>query len=295
MFLPMKENNNLQYVNCNICGFDETHIITIQNGYKVVKCKKCNLVYVNPRLTQKAITELYNDYHQRNGKDEHTWALLMRKNFEDTSAMLNRMFPEKGKLLDVGCGYGHFIEIMNNYGWSAIGIDPSSKTIDYAKQKKLVVMETTIDDAEFPDSFFDAVTAFYVLEHLIDPLAALKKIFMMLKAGGVLVLRVPYTTPIVKLFSFLSIKNNLYDLPYHLYDFSPRTINLLLEKAGFSSRRVIPGRPTLPQKYKERIISITSSTFSRFLFSISIGKILLPGVSTTIIASKSLDKGMKVH
>lgn len=276
----------MEYINCNICNTDETRMITIQNNYRVVKCKNCGLVYVNPRPTQETLIELYNDYHQRDGKDEYTWARLMQKNFSNVSALLNRRFPGKGKILDIGCGYGHFIKIMENYGWTASGIEPSSRTIRYAKSKGLNVFETTIEDAVFPESSFEAVTAFYVLEHLFEPLSVLKKIHAMLKPRGVVVLRIPHTTPIVKLLDLFNIKNNLYDLPFHMYDFSPNTIRLLLEKAGFSSIRIIPGSPTIPRKFSERIISVTSGYLSQFLYSISMSKLLFPGASKTIIASK---------
>lgn len=276
----------MEYINCNICDTDETYRITIQNDYRVVKCKNCGLVYVNPRPTQETLIELYNDYHQRDGKDEYTWARLMQKNFSNVSALLSRRFPGKGKILDIGCGYGHFIKIMENYGWTASGIEPSSRTIRYAKSKGLNVFETTIEDAVFPESSFEAVTAFYVLEHLFEPLSVLKKIHAMLKPRGVVVLRIPHTTPIVKLLGLFNIKNNLYDLPFHMYDFSPNTIRLLLGKAGFSSIRIIPGSPTIPRKFSERIISLTSGYLSQFLYSISMSKLLFPGASKTIIASK---------
>ena len=276
----------MQYVNCNICGADETRAITTQNDYRVVQCSCCGLVYVNPRPNPEMLIRLYNDYHLRDGKSEYTWARLMKNNFMDISTMLNRLFPEKGSILDIGCGYGHFIKMMGNAGWAAVGIEPSSRTSGYAKDKGLTVIKTTIDDAEFPDESFDVITAFYVLEHLFDPLSAVKKIFMLLKPRGLTVLRVPHTTPLVKFLTIFKIKNNLYDLPFHLYDFSPKTIRLLLEKAGFSSIRVIPGSPTFPNHYGERAISLVSGTFSQILFSMSNGKLLLPGASKTIIASK---------
>jgi SAM-dependent methyltransferase len=276
-------------VNCNLCGAQGNRLITIQNNYRMVKCDYCGLVYLNPRPSLATLIKLYNDYHQRDGKDEHSWAKLMEKNFRQASDLLNRLFPDKGNVLDIGCGYGHFIRIMKDSGWSVTGIEPSSRTSGYALSKGLTVYETTIDDAILSKDFFEAVTAFYVFEHLLDPLAALEKVFTLLKPGGVLVLRLPHTTPLVNLLSLFNIKNNLYDLPFHLYDFSPRTISLLLEKAGFSLIRVTPGCPTLPARLPERLISQASGVLSSFLFSISRGALLMPGTSKTIIAIKPAD------
>lgn len=255
----------------------------------MVKCKNCGLVYLNSRPDQQTLLKLYADYHQREGKDEDVWARLMEKNFKEVSLLLHKIFPEKGKILDVGCGYGHFIEIMQDCGWFAQGVDPSSGTLYHAKRKGLNVIETSVDDSSFPDNFFDVVTAFYVLEHLPDPLSTAKKIFEMLKPGGVIVIRVPHTTPIVRFLSVFTIDNNLYDAPYHLYDFSPMTITVLLKKAGFSLIQVMPGSPTLPPKRFERVISLVSGYFSQVLFVMSRGKFLLPGTSKTIIAVKQIE------
>lgn len=276
----------MQHVNCNICGIDDTCLIAVQNNYNVVNCRNCGLVYVNPRPVPAVLTQLYTGYHQRDGKDEHVWARLMERNFKDVALHLNKVFPERGKILDIGCGYGHFIEIMRDFGWTAWGIDLSPKTLFYAREKGLNAANTSIDDVTFPDDFFDAITAFYVLEHLANPLSALKKVIKMLKPGGVVVIRVPHTTPIVRILSVFKVKNNLYDIPYHLYDFSPKTISLLLKKAGFSLIRVKPGCPTLPVKFFERLTSVVSGNLAKILFAISMGKFLLPGTSKTIIATK---------
>lgn len=276
----------MQYTNCNLCGADDTSLVTTQNDYRMVRCVRCGLVYLNPRPAPEVLIQMYNDYHQREGKDGQTWAVLMDKNFREVSLLLSRAFPERGRLLDVGCGYGHFIGMMENLGWDATGIEPSSRTVDHARQKGLNVIETTLDKASFPENSFDAVTAFYVLEHLFDPFSALRKIFLLLKPGGLLIVRVPHTTPIVRMLDIFGTKNRLYDPPFHLYDFCPKTLKVLFEDAGFASVKIIPGSPTLPDRYGERIISVASGNLSRLLFAVSMGKILLPGVSKTVIASK---------
>ena len=190
------------------------------------------------------------------------------------------------KAADIGCGYGYFLDIMQKKGWDAAGIEPSENASLLAIGKGLNVIHGTIENAEFPENSFNAVTMFYVLEHLPDPYDALKKILMMLKPRGMLILRIPHTTPIVKFLSLLGIKNNLYDAPFHLYDFSTKTMTSLLKKAGFSSIKIMPGRPTLPKKYFETITAILSTGIGNILHILTMGKFLLPGVSKTVIAMK---------
>ena len=280
------------YVACNNCGMDDASIVAVQRDFRYVKCRGCGLVYMNPRPDAGTLQDLYAAYHQRNGKDGSSWEVLMKENFRTVAQLLTNRFPSGGRLLDIGCGYGHFLEIMERKGWNVKGIDPSEHTVSYARKKGLNAVRTTVDEEPLPEETFHAVTMFYVLEHLLDPLAALKKIYLSLIPGGLAVIRVPHTTPLVRLLSILHIHNDLYDAPFHLYDFSPRTIRGLLARAGFSSNEVTPGEPTSPPLTAERIVSVLSGSSAKFLYKLSGGLLLLPGTSKTIYAFKQ-EKGAK--
>lgn len=277
----------MEYIPCNFCGRDSARPVAIQNGFTIVQCTGCSLVYVNPRPPADALLHSYAAYHQRQGKNEQTWKALMRRIFNEMVRLLDERFPYGGSLLDIGCGYGYFIELMRAKGWRTVGIDPSPTTVAAARARGLTVHETSLDSFSAAGSF-DAITAFYVLEHLTDPRGALEKIFALLKPGGLLVVRVPHTTPLVRLLSLLGIRNNLYDAPFHLYDFSPATLRLLLETAGFEDVTVTPGLPTLPTALGERVISVAGGSAARLLYRLSRGALLLPGTSKTALAAKPL-------
>ena len=280
-----------EHVSCNICGNKKTSLVAVQRGFHYVKCRSCGLVYMNPRPELTTLKKIYDTYHQRDGKDESSWEYLMSLNFRAVSAKLEEMFPADGRLLDIGCGYGHFLEIMAGRGWQTGGIDPSAATVVYARGKGLDVMHTTIDEASLPEGSFQAVTMFYVLEHLTDPFAALQKVHNFLAPGGAVVIRIPDTTPIVRLLSALKISNNLYDAPFHLYDFSPGSIAGILARAGFESIEVTPGDPTLPPSIPEKIVSLSTGYAAKFLYRVSKGSYLLPGTSKTVYAVKPGERG----
>jgi SAM-dependent methyltransferase len=273
-------------VGCNLCGCDEAEPVAEQGGYRMVRCRGCGLVYQDPRPEPGELLRLYEGYHRRDGRDESTWARLMSLNFAEAADMLDRMFPARGRLLDIGCGYGHFIELMRDRGWDVSGIEPSGGASAYARAKGLDVWRTALEEAALPEASFEVVTAFYVLEHLCDPLGALVRIRGLLRPGGAVVLRLPHTTPIVGLLGRLGIRSNLYDLPFHLYDFSPATISSMLEKAGFTDIRVMPGMPTVPPRPAERVAALLSGRLARLLFGLSGGRFLLPGVSKTTVARR---------
>lgn len=277
---------SLLNVSCPLCDEDSPHPVAVQNGYSMVQCNACRFIYLSPRPTPESLIALYDSYHERNGKSAESWDVLMERNYREASQQLAGLLPAKGKLLDVGCGYGYFVRLMQAEGWEASGIEPSAGASAHAQAAGLDVQRTVLEDAEFPAGSFDAITAFYVLEHLYNPLSALRKIRSLLKPGGVLLLRVPHTTPVVRLLGLLGLRNNLYDAPFHLSDFSPKTIRRAFQKAGFTDIRVMPGEPTMPPRRAERTVSTAAGTLARLLYAAGGEALLLPGVSKTAIARK---------
>jgi 2-polyprenyl-3-methyl-5-hydroxy-6-metoxy-1,4-benzoquinol methylase len=97
-----------------------------------------------------------------------------------------------GRLLDVGCGNGAYLARMRELGWRVQGVDvdPQAARIA-ARERGLPVFAGTLEEAGFPDRSFDAVTMNHVIEHLADPLAALRECYRVLSAGGYLALVTP--------------------------------------------------------------------------------------------------------
>ncbi len=281
-----------QHVSCNHCGLDDTALAAVQNGYRVVRCRGCGLVYVNPRPPAESLPGLYADYHVRDGGDEASWTRLMAANFREAAALLGQARDSRrlsgagaspGRLLDVGCGYGGFVKLMRDRGWDAEGIDPSPATVAAAAKGGAPVRLGTLDEAE---GSYDAITLFYVLEHLPDPSTALRKLFDLLAPGGTLLLRVPHTAPIVALLRPFGLDGTLFDPPFHLHDFPPRVLGEMVRKAGFTDVRTFPGASTVPSCLLPRIVSRVTGAVAFALFTLSAGRFLLPGVSKTTMARK---------
>jgi len=273
---------------CNLCGGDEPETVAASGGLRVVRCRRCGLVYVTPRPAEDALRDLYAEYHSRHGGDEASWAMLMRDVFRESAGILDAARNGKGpgRLLDVGCGFGDFVAEMQKRGWRAEGLDPSPGAVGVAAGKGLPVRLGTLEGLDPAAGQYDAATMFYVLEHLPDPMEALRKAYDLLSPGGTLLVRVPHTTPIVRILAPFGIGASLYDAPYHLYDYSPSIMNKMLTKAGFVEARTFPGRPTRPSRFGPRIASLCFGALARGFHFASGGRFLLPGVSNTTVARK---------
>ena len=86
------------------------------------------------------------------------------------AANLLQQYRRDGRLLDVGTGFGFFLAEMKKRGWEATGVEISKKAMDYARDiLGLTIHPGPLEKVSFPDNHFDAVTGFYVIEHLPQP------------------------------------------------------------------------------------------------------------------------------
>jgi len=275
-------------VACNLCGRDNNENIATQRGLHIVRCRTCGLVYVNPRPTAEQVAVLYADYHARDGANAGSWDRLMSRVFGEAADLLcgTRKTSGSGRVLDVGCGFGGFVDLMRTRGWDAEGVDPSQAVVDAARRNGRPVRLGTLEAFSADAGPYDAITMFYVLEHLPDPMGALRKSFDLLVPGGTLVMRVPHTTPIVRLLAPVGCGGELYDPPFHLYDFAPPVLQEMLRRVGFVDIRTFPGQPTVPSRPGPRLAASFFGAVATWLHTLTGGALLLPGVSKTTLARK---------
>jgi SAM-dependent methyltransferase len=196
------------------------------------------MVYQDPQPLYPEINACYQQYLP--GSDQDI-AKLKRGSagfFKAVSHRLKKMLGPSGRLLDIGCGYGFFLKQMRDLGWSVVGCEISKAALDYAQsQLGLEVMEGPFEQLSFKAEEFDLVSAFYVIEHIARPVCFLRKVYSILKQGGLIWVRFPHTTPIVR-WGKLLFDLDLSHAPWHLLDFSPQTIRLALQLAGFVQIKV---------------------------------------------------------
>jgi 2-polyprenyl-3-methyl-5-hydroxy-6-metoxy-1,4-benzoquinol methylase len=253
----------------------------------MVRCLECGFIYQNPRPLEKERLKSYQHYLPQAASEIEAWGRMMQPIFQKGADLIERRMP-RGRLLDVGTGYGFFLALMQSRGWEVTGLEASGKGARYGRKRwGLRILARPWEKASFHEGEFDVVTAFYVIEHLPDPLAFLRGVHRILRPGGMILLRYPHATPIKNILSFMQVKNSLYHLPYHLCDFSPTTMYRALGKAGFTKIKTIIGGFTAPPHRAGKWSGIVFGNLAEMTYRLSGGKIILPGVSKTTIARKA--------
>lgn len=246
----MKKNSNsdFEFIRCNLCGSGSTAKYMSIDGFKIVKCKNCSLIYVNPRLKPKSLHKIYDRKYYKNsafkgdksalyGYDEYLKEKdLIVATFKKRLEQIEK-FSKPGKLLDIGCAFGFFLELAKKHKWLAQGIEISQAGYNYAKNNlKLNVTNKPLEEANFKSSSFDVVTIFDVIEHIPNPQKTVKEIRRILKPNGLIVV----TTPDIGSLAAKILGKNWEEVKRvreHIYFFSRNTLRKMLEANGFKILR----------------------------------------------------------
>ena len=216
--------------------------------YTVVRCLSCGLAYLRPRPTPEAAGRCYPESYSGSGRGgfiEALEAVYRRRQHGEVACWLAGRRPLRGRLLDVGCGTGDLLAALRADGWSVQGVEPQALGAARARgEHGLDVLTGRFEDVRLPEGSFDAVVFSGVLEHLHDPVAALRRARALLTPGGlVAVLFLPMLdSPEARL---LGPRWMALDLPRHLTHFEEVTLAEMATKAGFG----VAGRETYSRRH----------------------------------------------
>lgn len=225
------EINNIIKKSCPICNEKNPIKFSHKNGFVIWKCLNCNLLWT-PDISEKILNDFYsNSYFNSRShifgynnyiEDEE----ILRINARYILSELSEFKNLKPKILDIGCAHGFLLDEARKLGWETQGLEFSSEAVNYAVNKlNLNVYKGSIMQVEFPENSFDIITIIGAIEHLADPIAAVRKINKILKPGGYFVITTINTKGAVRLFELKP--------PEHIFYFSAQNLSLLLEKENF--------------------------------------------------------------
>jgi len=235
------------HVSCDLCNLNSTAIVYLTEKYQVVKCKNCDLTYVNPQPSQRILDETYPESYYTAWFEQEKTRIPM---WEERLSEITRI-SQTGRLLDVGCGIGTFLEIAQAHGWEIYGTEVSRYCVQYTNEKLgLNTVYGDITEIPLPEKYFDVVTLWHVLEHTSSPSKNLAIVNSLLKDNGFIVIEVPNVEYYVPYFFHALLRQKLHkqylygqegDEIHHLYFFSQSTIKRLLEKTGFQVVKMVIG------------------------------------------------------
>lgn len=230
---------NFEFTKCNLCGSEDYYSflyredlnISLPGKFSLVKCRNCELVFLNPRPTPSEFDKLYPENYDQylfSKKDEKLiqYSYYKRLKFIKT-------FSKAGDLLDIGCATGDFLDYVNhNSNFNVLGIEPNKKAAEFAVENyNLTIINKSLDLIDLKKNSFDIITMWNVIEHLNDPKNTLKIINEILKPTGFLI----FNTPILNSLDYFLFRDYWigFELPRHFYVFSDKTLHNLTNQTGF--------------------------------------------------------------
>jgi len=241
----------LEETNCNLCGSNDTEpvyaekdrLMKLPGSFQLVRCRQCGLLYINPRPTFEEMGRFYPDDYlpykvTRENASSSVAHLDHSYGYWKRARLIHAHYPQGGRILDVGCATGDFLHMMERVGnWEVHGVEVDSGAASSARKVYgLDVKDGQLTDVHYPGAHFDVITIWDVLEHVHDPSAYLADMHRILRPGGLAIVRVPNVeTWDARLFGEHWVG---LDAPRHLYIFSAQTLEVFLEKAGFTVQKM---------------------------------------------------------
>jgi 2-polyprenyl-3-methyl-5-hydroxy-6-metoxy-1,4-benzoquinol methylase len=229
-----------RHVACPGCGADRPRRLFEKRGFTFVRCEECSLVYANPQVDESLALREY-----RGAASSDLWIDVLTSprqlelDREKFSEILDELEPFRGggRLLDVGCSIGLFLDLALRRGWEGSGIEFGERALVYAREElALDVTDQPLAEAGIEPESLDVVTLLSVLEHVHEPRRMLADVARVLKPGGALFLIVPNLASLAC--RILHEHAATFDGRNHLVYYTPATLADLLRRCGYEPELV---------------------------------------------------------
>ncbi len=259
--------NTRHYTHCPVCGSAAIHPVlkakdhtVSQEVFEILSCDTCTVRFTQDVPDASSIGPYYKseEYisHTNTSKGlvNRLYQWVRKRTLQQKRKLIEKQTGIKnGNVLDLGCGTGAFVYEMKTHGWQVTGLEPDADARAVGKQVYGIELGDITQFHKLPQGTYDAITLWHVLEHvheLQDYVAQLKKL---LRKEGQLFIAVPnYTSKDASLYREYWAA---YDVPRHLYHFSPASMQRLMEQNGL---KVIAFKPMW---YDSFYVSLLSSKY----------------------------------
>jgi 2-polyprenyl-3-methyl-5-hydroxy-6-metoxy-1,4-benzoquinol methylase len=228
--------NEIITSSCKICRSNKAEIIAEKDRHgkplTTVICTGCGFVHHHPIPSPEDLEAYYTQHYRRDYKQTHQpkpkHILRYGRYALERWGRIKPYYQQGMKVLDIGSGSGEFVYLLRQLGVEASGLEPSDDYSRYCHESLgIPIIKSVFEKAEIAQGEYQILTLHHVLEHLHTPLTALSRFNQWLALGGYLVIDVP------------NLMKNDRDPQHrfhyaHIYNFSPKTLCAVAQKAGFS-------------------------------------------------------------
>jgi 2-polyprenyl-3-methyl-5-hydroxy-6-metoxy-1,4-benzoquinol methylase len=238
------------HVSCPACDASEGPEVWRKYGFTYRGCPQCETVYISPRPSPAVLDMYYSTSENYEFWNKHIFPAseatrrerIFRPRAERVVEICRRHGVSTGAILDVGAGFGTFLEEVRALGAfeRIVAVEPTPSLVRTCRERGLEVIDRPIEQVELEGGAFDVVTSFEVIEHLFRPSEYVRQCARVLKPGGILIL----TCPNVKGFDVMVLRegSNAVD-PEHLNYFHPASLSRLVSGHGFEVLEIqTPGK-----------------------------------------------------
>jgi len=228
----------MEHIQCNLCGADDSTPLAHKFDLTVVRCRRCSLIYTDPRPP---LDIIWGRYGREYFEHEYLPSWGVHSDQVNSDELYQRHLPvlerlrayrQTNWLLDVGAGAGLFLHAAQRDGWQVQGVEIASSGVEFARSRLgLDVLQGSVTKVALSDRRYDVVTLQETIEHLLDPFADLKEILRVLRPGGALSITTPNFDSVA--YKLIGREWSVLSPGEHLFYFTPRTLAAMLERVGF--------------------------------------------------------------
>ncbi len=220
------------------------HTVT-KEMFEIWQCNSCALRFTQNIPGENEIAKYYKSDEYISHTDTNKgfvnalYHWVRKRTLNNKKKLINKYTNlSSGKILDVGAGTGAFLNTMKDAGWEITGIEPDELARENAERKYRLTLQTQEEFFHLAPQSFDAITLWHVLEHVHDLHEYMSQLKTILKPNGCLFIAVPnYTSYDAQVYGEFWAA---YDVPRHLYHFSPTSISQLLLQHGLQLKAIKP-------------------------------------------------------
>lgn len=220
----------LLHPHCLLCASSNLRYLKDYQKAHLCKCASCGFIFSKQIPTQEELVEHYKKY----GRNDYLSPITIKRYNELLDDF--EQYRKSGKLLDVGCGIGYFLDEAKKRGWEVYGTEYTDEAVGICKEKGIVMNQGVLDPQNYDPETFDVITSFEVIEHINNPKEEIANFNKILRPGGLVYVTTPNFNSLLRY--RLKSAYNVICYPEHLSYYTPKTLKLLFKRSGFRTKQI---------------------------------------------------------